>query len=220
MQNGANPIFSENTVLSISLSDKQDAWKKLSISLENCSVDQFFSAATAVALAKISLPTRIKMFGASDIIWNNIRDEPPVGEYTEKTIIEDAEKGQREVNMNDFSRDELNAHLKANKAEVDAVAASMRQEMAEFRAFQAQQFSAITTSLSEIKGEMSSAKGEMAGFKEGMSGQISGLKDGLSGQIDGVKSSISTMQWMIGTVLAMIGIVAAILAIPGLDKII
>ncbi|MDK9957316.1 hypothetical protein [Enterobacter hormaechei] len=110
--------------------------------------------------------------------------------------------------MSDVSRDELDAKLGQNKAEINAIISGMQREMAEFRAFQTQQFSALSSSLSEIKGEIVAAKGEAAGQKEG-----------LAGQIDGVKSSISTMQWMIGTVLAMIGIVAAVLAIPGVDKI-
>lgn len=108
-----------------------------------------------------------------------------------------------------LSREELQAHLAANKAEVNAIASEMRREMAEFRAVQAQQFATLSTSLSDIKGEIASLRGEAAGNKDGMTGQIEGLK-----------SAISTMQWMVGTVLAMIGIAVAVIAIPGIEKII
>ncbi|MHA7847148.1 hypothetical protein [Serratia sp. D1N4] len=124
-----------------------------------------------------------------------------------------------EAEMSDMNREELQSHIKASKAEIDVIAASMRLEMAEFRAFQAQQFSAITTSLSEIKGEMIGAKGEINGLREGITGQISGLKDGISGQIDGLKSTASTTQWLVGTILAVIALVAAVAAIPGIEKI-
>lgn len=96
----------------------------------------------------------------------------------------------------EISREELEAKLARNKAEVDVIAAEMRREMAEFRAFQAQQFSAMNTSISEIKSQIS-----------GVNGEVTGLK----GHIDGLKTTSATLQWMVGAILALL---AVILALP------
>ncbi|CFQ47578.1 hypothetical protein [Yersinia aleksiciae] len=96
--------------------------------------------------------------------------------------------------MNSISREEIDAKLGQNKAEVDTVAAEMRREMAEFRTFQAQQFSVMNIALSDIKSQIS-----------GVNGEISGLK----GHIDGLKTTSATVQWMIGAVLALLAILLA-----------
>ena len=99
-----------------------------------------------------------------------------------------------------ISREELDAKLAQNKAEVGAISGEMRREMAEFRAFQAQQFSTMNTAIGEIKSQISAVNGELTGLK---------------GQIDGVKSSSSSIQWMVGVVLA---VLALLLAIPQIQN--
>ncbi|EAS1860702.1 hypothetical protein ACV39_07790 [Salmonella enterica] len=103
----------------------------------------------------------------------------------------------------EITREELDAKLAQNKAEVDVIASEMRREMAEFRAFQAQQFSALNTSISEIKSQISGVNGEFSG--------LNGKIDGLNGQIDGLKTTSATLQWMVGAILALL---AVILALP------
>lgn len=104
--------------------------------------------------------------------------------------------------MSSLTREELDAKLGQNKAEVDSLASAMRADMAQWREQNNTQMSAIQAQLSSLNSK------------------IDGKFEGMEGKVDGVKSSLSTMQWMVGTILAMIGIVAAILAIPGIDKII
>lgn len=65
---------------------------------------------------------------------------------------------RQEAPMNSISREEINAKLGQNKAEVDTVAAEMRREMADFRTHYMQQFSSIDKGLSEIKGEIGGLK--------------------------------------------------------------
>ncbi|WP_318372837.1 hypothetical protein [Enterobacter sp.] len=105
-----------------------------------------------------------------------------------------------ERRMDNLSREELDARLAANKSEVDAIASEMRREMAEFRAFQAQQFSTMNSSMSEIKAQIS-----------GVNGEVTGLK----GQIDGLKTTSATLQWMVGAILALL---AVILALPQMQS--
>ena len=125
------------------------------------------------------------------------RTKPP---SSGQSNVEDANSGVKNV---EITREELDAKLAQSKAEVDVIASEMRREMAEFRAFQAQQFSAMNTSMSEIKAQISGVNGEFTGLK----GQI----DGLKGQIDGLKTTSATLQWMVGAILALL---AVILALP------
>lgn len=55
-----------------------------------------------------------------------------------------------EAQMTDISRNELQALLKANKAEVDAVASAMKTEMANFRVSYTESFKDIAISLNNI----------------------------------------------------------------------
>ncbi|HAT7576672.1 TPA: hypothetical protein JAW48_005049, partial [Citrobacter freundii] len=105
-----------------------------------------------------------------------------------------------EGQMDKLSREELDARLAANKAEVSSIASEMRREMAEFRAFQAQQFSTMNSSMSEIKAQISGVNGELTGLK---------------GQIDGLKTTSATLQWMVGAILALL---AVILALPQMQS--
>lgn len=84
----------------------------------------------------------------------------------------------QEDDMNDLSKGELEARLAANKAEVEAVAAEMRREMADFRTHYTQQFSSIDKGLAEIKGD-----------------------------IGGIKTSLNTTQWAMTIGLALVTVV-------------
>jgi len=56
------------------------------------------------------------------------------GQSTSDTEEPEADATQKEGDlMSDFSRSELQAHLKSNKSEIDVVAASMKKDMAEWR---------------------------------------------------------------------------------------
>ncbi|EKN5065692.1 TPA: hypothetical protein PXR45_004629 [Yersinia enterocolitica] len=79
-----------------------------------------------------------------------------------------------------ISREEIDAKFGRNKAEVDSVAASMRQEMAEFRTYYMQQFGSIDKSLSEIKGEISQINGEIGGVKTSLSTTQAAIAIGLT----------------------------------------
>ncbi|MDK1208260.1 hypothetical protein [Cronobacter turicensis] len=130
-----------------------------------------------------------------------IEPNPPItarmGEVKSMPSGKSTKMGENaKVKEMEISRAELDAKLAQNRSETKAIADEMRREMAEFRAFQAQQFSAMSSSISEIKTQISS-----------VSGEISGLK----GQVDGLKTTSATLQWMVGAILALL---AVILALP------
>ncbi|OKP02624.1 hypothetical protein [Xenorhabdus eapokensis] len=84
-----------------------------------------------------------------------------------------------------LSKTELEALLRANKAEVDVVAATMKQEMAEWRSQQTTQFANLNTSLAKIDGKL----------------------DAVEGKIDGLKTSLATTQWATAIGLSLVTII-------------
>ncbi|MFU2317824.1 hypothetical protein [Rahnella sp. PCH160] len=62
----------------------------------------------------------------------------------------DPETNLSEAQMSDMTRNELQAHLKASKSEVESVASSMRTEMANFRTSYTESFKDISISLNNI----------------------------------------------------------------------
>ncbi|MEM8145732.1 hypothetical protein Q4R42_17385 [Morganella morganii subsp. sibonii] len=99
-----------------------------------------------------------------------------------------------------ITKTELEALLRANKSEVDVVAAEMKKDIAEFKAFQTQQFATLNSALGEIKGQMVSTNAELTAVK---------------GQIEGMKTSYTSIQWMVGSILM---VLALILALPQIQS--
>lgn len=100
-------------------------------------------------------------------------------------------------------REELDAKLAQNKAEVQAIASGMREEMAAWRETQNAKMDQISATLTTMSAKMD-AKFETLDTK------IDAVDKSLSGQIDGLKSSYSSVQWMLGIILALLAIIFAI----------
>ncbi|BBG58514.1 hypothetical protein [Providencia rustigianii] len=89
------------------------------------------------------------------------------------------------------------------KAEVDAVAAEMKKDIADFKAFQAQQFSTLNSTLSDIKGQVTNTNAELTAVK---------------GQIEGMKTSYTSIQWMVGAILMVLALILALPQVQGYLK--
>ena len=123
-----------------------------------------------------------------------------------------------------ITREELDAKLGQNVAEVKAIASEMRADMAAQRADNQTQFSALNDRMASMEAFMreqsarsdsqfnilnfkidsvdTSLSAKIDGIDRSLSAKIDGVEKGVEGKIDGLKSSISTMQWLIATVLA------------------
>ncbi|VEB97365.1 Baculovirus polyhedron envelope protein, PEP, C terminus [Cedecea lapagei] len=115
--------------------------------------------------------------------------------------------------MSDITRSELDALLKANKAEVDAIASGIRREMSEWREQNNAQISQLTIAINslsaKVDGKMDSVEGDVK--------SLSGKFEGIQGQITGINTAISGIQSGMSTKLAIFGvIIAVIVAIPSL----
>ncbi|EMH6405698.1 DUF1640 domain-containing protein [Providencia rettgeri] len=117
------------------------------------------------------------------------------GEYSDSTKVT--------LGDVDMTREELDAKLAQNKAEVQAIASGMREEMAAWREAQNAQMVQMNATLTSMSAKID------AKF-ETLDAKIDGVDKSLSGQIDGLKSSYSSVQWMLGIILALLAIIFAI----------
>lgn len=124
---------------------------------------------------------------------------------------------QQEIHEADIvtiSREELDAKLAQNKAEVNSVAAAMRQEMSEWREQQSAQISQLTSAIStlssKIDGKMDSVDGVVKSFDgklEGIQGRIDGMGTAISGintAITGIQSGLSTKLTVFGIIITVV----------------
>lgn len=119
-----------------------------------------------------------------------------------------------------ISREELEARLAANKAEVESIASSIRTEMALNRENTNTQFASLNATLSilsaKLDGKMDSVDGEIKAIDGKIEG-INGKFEGIQNQISGINTAISGIQSGISSKLAIFGIIIAVLvAAPGL----
>lgn len=108
-----------------------------------------------------------------------------------------------------ISREELDAKLAANAAEVKAVASDMRAEMAGLRADNQTQFSSLHADMAGIRAliEGLGPRFDSIGARmDGLNSKMDGVEKGVEGKIDGLKSSIGMLQWVIGIVAAIAGL--------------
>lgn len=191
--------------LNITLSD-DDGTNPISISLPNCSFAHYALVAKQAYCLSESLP-----FHQS--AWSSHSASLESADGLSFTEENSAEIMAGET-MNDFSKDELHAHLKTNKAEVEAVAASMRREMAEWREQQNLQISQLTTAIStlssKIDGKMDSIDGVVKSFDGKLEG-IQGRIDGMGSAIGGINTAISGIQSGLSTKLTVFGIIITVL---------
>ncbi|SQC34259.1 hypothetical protein [Kluyvera cryocrescens] len=108
--------------------------------------------------------------------------------YTDSKFIEDVD-----VTMAGLTREELDAKLGQNKAEVSTVAAEMRKEMADWRA-----------SNTEIMMKLQS--------------EISAINVKLDERFEAQKRSSSQLQWMVGIILAIVALIPAFQGVISKDS--
>ncbi|MDS0028102.1 hypothetical protein [Enterobacter cloacae] len=115
--------------------------------------------------------------------------------------------------MSSVSREEMQALLAANKAEMESIASSIRAEMALSRENTNVQLASINSAISsissKIEGKMDSVDGDVKA--------INGKFEGIQGQITGINTAISGIQSGISIRLAIFGIIiAVVVALPSI----
>lgn len=132
---------------------------------------------------------------------------------------------ERQAGMSQMTREELQAHLDKNKAEMQALASGVREDMAKWSQANSEQLSRLTVSIdslsSKIDGKIEATNGKL----EGLQGQINGLNTAISGVstgISGIQSGLSTKLTVFGiiitVVIALVGFGAAMFGKSGADQ--
>ncbi|MEY0255584.1 hypothetical protein AB7X32_17610 [Morganella morganii] len=139
---------------------------------------------------------------------------------------------QQEADMSgNITKTEFEALLRANKSEVDVVAANIQKEMAEWREQQNTQMSQLNATLTAMSAKvdsrfeiLSSAIGgidkslnaKIDGIDKSLNAKIDGVNGSLSGKIEGINTAISGIQSGISTKLTIFSVViAGIIAMAG-----
>lgn len=123
---------------------------------------------------------------------------------------------QKEADTMTISREELDAKLAQNKAEVQAIASGMREEMAAWRETQNAQMTQMNATLASMSSKME-AKFDVIDAKiDSVDKSLNGRIDGVNTAITGINTAISGIQSGISTKLTIFGVIMAVLlAIAG-----
>lgn len=126
-------------------------------------------------------------------------------------------KESNKLEVLNMTREELDAKLGQNKAEVQAIASGMREEMAAWRETQNAQMVQMNATLTSMSAKMD-AKFEVIDAKmDSIDKSLNGRIDGVNSAITGINTAISGIQSGISTKLTIFGVVmAVILAVAGL----
>lgn len=106
----------------------------------------------------------------------------------EKNAPYNSSKENMEGDIN-MTREELDAKLAQNKAEIQAIASGMREEMAHWRETQNAKMDQISATLTA------------------MSAKMDAKFDAVDGKIDGLKTSLTTTQWSMTIGIALVTII-------------
>ncbi|ENB7486574.1 MULTISPECIES: hypothetical protein [Enterobacteriaceae] len=122
-------------------------------------------------------------------------------------------------NMSAISREELQAHLDKNKAELKEIASDLRCEMEKWSKDNSQKISELTVSINALSSMIEGKSEATNGRLEGMQGQINGMNTsitGISTAISGIQSGLSTKLTVFGViitvVIALVGFGASLLS--------
>ncbi|HCM63347.1 MAG TPA: hypothetical protein DIT05_12500 [Morganella sp. (in: Bacteria)] len=138
---------------------------------------------------------------------------------------------EQEADMSNISKTELEALLRANKSEVDVVAAGMREDMAKWREQQSTQMSQLNATLTVMSAKMDSQlevfnsaiggidkslNAKIDSIDKSLNAKIDGINGSLGGKIEGINTAISGIQSGISIKLTIFSVViAGIIAMSG-----
>lgn len=132
------------------------------------------------------------------------------GKFVETDLLIGSED---ETDAMSISREELDAKLNSNKAELEAIAARVQRDMAEWREQQNHQMSLLSSAISNISSKIDGKLDSVDGDVKAINGHFAGIQ----GQITGINTAISGIQSGISSRLVIFGVIIAVLvAVPGL----
>lgn len=112
--------------------------------------------------------------------------------------------------MSTITREELDAKLAANVAEVKVISAETKAEVSAMRAETRAEMLALRSDNVAMFARLESQMAAMAAKIDASTAQVAGVEKGIEGKIDGLKTSMSTTQWVLGTLIAVAGLAATI----------
>lgn len=159
--------------------------------------------------------------GYKESMFTGVSSSDTVTSNGDNSAEEDSRVSEGIPMTSDISRSEIEALLKANKAEVDIVAASMREDMAKWRETQNAQINQLNTILSGLSSKIDSKfeiidskidsvekslNAKFDGIDKSLNAKVDGISESINGKIEGLNTAITGMQSGMSTKLTKFGI--------------
>lgn len=112
--------------------------------------------------------------------------------------------------MSTITREELDAKLATNVAEVKAISAETKAEVTAMRSENKAEMTAMRAENAAMAAKIDAQFAALSASINAIGSKIDGVEKGVEGKIDGLKTSMSTMQWVLATLIAIAGLAAAI----------
>ncbi|WP_307744431.1 hypothetical protein [uncultured Pantoea sp.] len=133
-----------------------------------------------------------------------------------------SDETERQNAMSHMTREELQAHLDKNKAEMQMLASGVREDMAKWSKSNSEELSKLTILIegysSKIDGKVEATNGKLEGIQgqfSGMNTAIAGLSTGISGIQSGLSTKLTVFGIIISVVIALVGFGAAMMGKSG-----
>ncbi|NQS80585.1 hypothetical protein [Pantoea agglomerans] len=134
----------------------------------------------------------------------------------------DSDEAVRQTAMSHMTREELQAQLDKNKAEMQALASGVREDMAKWSKSNSEELSKLTVLIegysSKIDGKVEATNGKLEGIQgqfSGMNTAIAGLSTGISGIQSGLSTKLTVFGIIISVVIALVGFGASMFSKSG-----
>lgn len=182
--------------------------KSISVSIPESDRDTFMLVAQQVP--NLTGNNDVKKLGGDGKSSVNSSDEPFYVEVPldDVVLLQGKEDSHEEATiMPEMSREELQAHLDKNKAEVSALASDLRSEMEKWSKDNSEKISQLTISINALMANIEGKAEATNGRLEGVQGQMNGMNTAISGvntAISGIQSGLSTKLTIFGVIITVV----------------
>ncbi|MBF9834248.1 hypothetical protein [Enterobacter hormaechei] len=169
---------------------------------------QVYSVTERNAKKKMGASDDSRVDSSGEILYIDVPSDEDTQD--ESYIVPQGEKEapQKEaITMSGMSREELQAHLDKNKAEVSAIASDLRSEMEKWSKDNSEKISQLTISINALNANIEGKAEATNGRLEGVQSQMNGMNTAIAGvstAISGIQSGLSTKLTIFGVIITVV----------------
>lgn len=182
--------------------------KPITVTISESDRDTFMLVARQVS--SVTGKDEKKNLGVNDYFRVNSANEHVDSEKFIDDVVRSTGKedsNEEAATMSGMSREELQAHLDKNKAEVSAIASELRGEMEKWSKDNSEKISQLTISINALTANIEGKTEATNGRLEGVQGQMNGMNTAITGvstAISGIQSGLSTKLTIFGVIITVV----------------